>query len=69
MRNWSTNTQRLQENHDKYSIWKLEQLLNYGLKEGETIERSLLEKYLPDLNIDKDTRNLIEYILYGKKPA
>ena len=69
MRNWSTNTQRLQESHDKYSIWKLEQLLNYGLKEGEKIERSLLVKYLPVLNIDKDTRNLIEYILYGKKPA
>ena len=69
MRNWSTNTQRLQESHDKYLIWKLEQLLNYGLKEGEKIERNLLAKYLPVLNIDKDTRNLIEYILYGKKPA
>ena len=69
MRNWSTNTKRLQENPDKYSIWQLEQQLNYGLKEEEQIERNLLEKYLPVLNIDKDTRNLLEYILYGKKPA
>jgi len=69
MRNWSTNTKNLQENPEKYSIWQLEQLLNYGLKEGEKIERNLLEKYLPVLNIDKDTRNLLEYMLYGKKPA
>jgi hypothetical protein len=44
-------------------------MLNYGLHEGEKIERALLEKHLPFLNIDKDTRNFLEYILYGKKPA
>ena len=69
MRNWSTDTQRLKLNPDKYSIWQLEQQLNYGLYEGEKIDRTLLEKYLPFLNIDQDTRNLMEYLLYDKKPA
>ena len=69
MRNWSTDTQRLKLNPDKYSIWQLEQQLNYGLDEGEKIDRALLEKYLPFLNIDQDTRNLMEYLLYDKKPA
>ena len=69
MRNWSTDTNRLQGDPEKYSIWRLEQLLNYGLFEGEKIERSLLEKFLPFLDIDKDTRNFLEYILYDKKPA
>ena len=69
MRNWSTDTQRLKLNPEKYSIWQLEQQLNYGLDEGEKIDRALLEKYLPFLNIDQDTRNLMEYLLYDKKPA
>ena len=69
MRNWSTSTQSLKENPEKYTIWKLEQQLNYGLNEGEKIERTLLEKYIPVLNIDNYTRKFLEYILYDKKPA
>ena len=70
MRNWSTDTLRLQENPEEYAIWRLEQQLNYGLDENEKIESSLLKKYLPQLNIDKDTRNFLEYVLYDdKKPA
>ena len=69
MHNWSISTQSLKENPEKYTIWKLEQQLNYGLNEGEKIERTLLEKYIPVLNIDNDTRKFLEYILYDKKPA
>jgi len=69
MRNWSTDTQRLKLTPDKYTIWQLEQQLNYGLNEGEKIDRTLLEKYLPFLNIDLDTRNLMEYLLNDKKPS
>ena len=66
MRNWSTNTQSLQADPERYTIWKLEQQLHYGLSEGEQIERSLLEKYLPLLHIDQDTRQFLEFILYDK---
>ena len=69
MRNWSTDTRNLQTDPERYTIWQLEQQLNFGLSEGEKIERVLLEKYFPLLNIDPDTRNFLEYILYGKKPA
>jgi len=69
MRNWSTDTQRLMEDPEKYSVWQLEQQLNFGLQEGEKIDRTILEKYLPILNIDKDTRSLMEFLLYDKKPA
>jgi hypothetical protein len=69
MRNWSTDTTRLKDNSEQYAIWQLEQQLNYGLYEGEKIERKLLVKYLPVLNIDKATRDFLEFILYDKKPA
>ncbi|MCL1865668.1 MAG: hypothetical protein FWF73_07650 [Spirochaetes bacterium] len=69
MRNWSTDTTRLQKNSDQYAIWKLEQQLNYGLQEEERIDYTLLKKYLPVLNIDEDTRNFLEFLLaeYIKK--
>lgn len=69
MRNWSTDTTRLKGNSEKYTVWQLEQQLNYGLAEGEKIERELLKKYLPILNIDKPTRGFLEFLLYDKTPA
>ena len=53
----------------EYEIWQLEQLLNFGVPEGEFLDREQLEAHLPVLAIDQDTRDFLEYILYGKKPA
>ena len=69
MRNWSTDTSRFKKNSQEHEIWQLEQLLNFGLGERETIDREKLEKYLPALAIDQDTRNFLEYVLYDKKPT
>ena len=69
MRNWSVDTSRFKKNSEEYEIWQLEQLLNFGMSEGETLERKQLEKYLPVLAIDQDTRDFLEYLLYDKKPA
>jgi hypothetical protein len=69
MHNWSTDTTRLKETPEQYAVWRLEQQLNYGLNENEKIDRKQLEKYLPVLNIDKDTRNYLEFLLYDQKSA
>ena len=31
MKNWSTDTSDLQKNTEKFSAWRLEQLINFGL--------------------------------------
>jgi hypothetical protein len=69
MRNWSVDTTHIDKNSEEYEIWQLEQLLNYGLSEGETLDQKQVEKYLPVLNIDHDTRNFLEYVTHGKKPT
>ena len=69
MRNWSVDTSRFDKTSDEYEIWQLEQLLNFGLEQGEMLERPKVEKYLPFLDIDADTRNYLEFILYEKKPT
>jgi hypothetical protein len=67
MRNWSVNTSRFEKNSDEYEIWQLEQLLNFGMSEGKTLDRKQLEKHLPVLAIDQDTRSFLEYVLYSKE--
>ena len=69
MRNWSIDTNRFDKTSDEYEIWQLEQLLNLGLEQGEVLDRAKLEKYLPFLDIDTDTRKYLEFILYDKKPT
>lgn len=46
--------------------WRLERLINYGLK-GEKLEQSLLEKYLNDLKIPDNRRAFLELLLWNKK--
>lgn len=51
MKNWSTDTSDLQKNKEKFSIWRLEQLINFGLGE-EKINLDELRTYWDVVNID-----------------
>ena len=63
MYNWSTDTTELQKHPEQYTVWKLEQLLNYGLN-GNKIPEKELKKYLNLLNIDPNTRRFLKLLLY-----
>lgn len=62
MYNWSTNTSKLAKDKDEFIIWKLEQLINFGLN-GELLSRKNLIKYLPVLNIDLQKKNYLQFLL------
>jgi len=64
MYNWSTNSIRLRKNKDAFSLWKLEQQINFGLN-GKKLNTSLLKKYLSQLRIDPYKRDFLKYILHG----
>ena len=66
MYNWSTDTKELKKDKKKYAIWRLEQLVNFGLGK-EKIERKVLEKYLHKLKIPENRRAFLELILWNKK--
>jgi hypothetical protein len=51
MKNWSTETAELEKTPEKFSIWKLEQLINFGL-DGTKISLVDLRKYWHVLAID-----------------
>ena len=51
MKNWSTDTSKLQKDEEKFLLWRLEQLINFGLGE-EKIDINELRNYWDMLHID-----------------
>ncbi|MBI3442450.1 MAG: hypothetical protein HY007_01675 [Candidatus Sungbacteria bacterium] len=51
MKNWSTDISELQKDKEKFSAWRLEQLINFGLGE-EKIDLDELRKHWDMLSID-----------------
>lgn len=66
MYNWSVDEKHLQKYPEKYKIWKLEQMINWGLG-GEKLNRRLLLKYWNKLFMDEPTRNYLKFLLWPKK--
>ncbi|OGK38911.1 hypothetical protein A3F34_02050 [Candidatus Roizmanbacteria bacterium RIFCSPHIGHO2_12_FULL_44_10] len=62
MRNWSTDTSKFDKNSSKFIIWKLEQLINFGLH-GDLIDTQQLHTFLPSLTIDPSRRKFLELLL------
>ena len=54
MHNWSTNEKALKKDRENYTAWKLEQLINFGLRDNK-IKESELRRYFPKLKSEKHT--------------
>jgi len=62
MHNWSTDIKELSKYPEKYSIWKLEQLINFGLN-GEKLNLKELKKYFNKLSIDPEKKRYLKFLL------
>ena len=58
MKNWSTDTAELQKDPEKFSIWRLEQMINFGL-DNDKIDRHELRKYWDVIHIDPYKRKFL----------
>jgi len=63
MKNWSTDIKRLKKDHQKYTIWKLEQLINFGLDNKKLSEKDL-RKYFTKLSIDPLKKAFLKQLLW-----
>ena len=61
MKNWSTDTSDLQKNPEKFSIWRLEQLINFGLGK-EKLDLDELRKYWGVARIDPFKRKFLSLL-------
>ena len=66
MYNWSVDLKELNKYPKQAIIWKLEQIINFGLN-GEKIDRLLLKKYWPKLHIDPARKKFLKLLLWPKK--
>lgn len=62
MYNWSVDEKKLKKYPEKYTIWKLEQLINFGLG-NEKLDESKIRKYLNRLDIDNDKKRYLKFLL------
>jgi len=65
MHNWSTDEEMLKRDPEKYAIWKIEQMVNFGL-DGEKLKASDLKKYWSRLTIDPARRKFLDILLHGR---
>lgn len=61
---WDYSKKEYQKQEKADPIWKLERLINYGLK-GEKLDKTLLKKHLSKLQIPEDRRAFLELLLWN----
>lgn len=66
MYNWSVDTIELKKDKKKYAVWRLEQMVNFGLG-GEKLNRRELKKYWPLLNLDEKRKKFLFMLLWPKQ--
>jgi len=67
--NWSTDEKKFKkENPKEYRLWRLTQLINYGL-DGEKLDRKEVTKVWPKIKdrLDPYKKRAIEYLIWGKQ--
>lgn len=64
--NWGVDLKELKKDKEKYTIWKLEQMINYGL-DGEKLDEKLVRKYWKKLFLDPLKKRYLEFLLWPKK--
>jgi len=66
MYNWSTDTRELKKDKKAYAVWRIEQLVNFGLGK-EKISGRELKKNWKKLRLDPSKKNFLKLLLWPKK--
>lgn len=66
MYNWSVDETKLKQNKEKHAIWKLEQMVNFGLG-GKKLKEKELRKYWDILHIDPARKRFLGLLLDAKR--
>jgi hypothetical protein len=70
MLNWSTDEAKFKkENPKEYKLWRLTQLINYGLDKGEKLDKKEVKKAWPRIadRLDPYKKRALEYLLWERQ--
>jgi len=62
MYNWSVDLKKLQKDRSAFSIWKLEQLINFGLGK-ELLAKSQVSRNWNKLHLDPAKKRYLKFLL------
>jgi hypothetical protein len=62
MKNWSIDIKELKKDKGKYAVWRLEQMVNFGL-DGQKLDGRELKKYWSKLRIDPRKKKYLAMLL------
>lgn len=65
MYNWSVDVKKLKKDKGKYAIWRLEQMVNFGLT-GEKIKAGELRKSWRKLELDPLKKKYLKMLLWPR---
>jgi hypothetical protein len=68
MYNWNIDLNRLRKDRKAYDVWKLEQMVNFGLN-GKKLNKKKLKAYWNDLTLDPKKKQFLSFLLWGRKPS
>lgn len=68
MYNWTVDTKQLKKDKKKYAVWKLEQMVNFGLN-GKKLNKADLKKHWLQLNLDPKKKKYLFMILWPSKQS
>ena len=62
MKNWSTDEKLLKKSPKKYNLWRLEQLINFGLG-NEKLSIQNVKKNISKLSIDPLKKRYLKFLI------
>lgn len=67
MLNWSIDEKKLRKDPKKYNLWRVTQLINYGLGK-EKLAKAELKRVWPKIkeNLDPYKKRALEYLLWKR---
>ncbi|MFH1947015.1 MAG: hypothetical protein ABIJ23_02570 [Candidatus Magasanikbacteria bacterium] len=68
MYNWTVDIKQLKRHKKQYTIWRLEQLVNFGLG-GEKINIKDLKVNWEKLNLDPNKKKYLSFLLWSTKQS
>lgn len=66
MYNWDTNTRVLKKHSGEYTLWKLNQLINFGLN-NQKLNLKQVKSLWKELKIDPKRSNFLHFLIWGNQ--
>lgn len=66
MYNWNTDISSFNKKSSEYTVWRLNQLINFGLN-GEKLNFGIIRKFWKKLSLDPNRKTFLKALIWGKQ--